>query len=528
MSEVARSSGNSSEAERGEMPELAALGTMLRSLFNTLDISQRQYACRVHLDASVVSRYLSGRRISPRHFVDRLISEVEAERGSSVTPEVREKIETTWLTALKACDPDAFRLENLRTDLTRSRRDAERAHRTVEALQLLLEQKESQVHEVGRELVRLQADWAADRANAARTEIESQRERESVTASRDALLREIENLKNDLREAERLRSEAEEHSRELREQVLRLEADLAERGPAGEAPVDVLKAQLERMWGEENFPEATRELTEAAWSRPVDELVELSLWLMETYGSWRLAPFMADIGRLRPVDDVLNVVRRMSDYDRLLLGDHALANAIASRITLRNVAAFCRGLAELGPAGMDLWDNALTEVVVGADTASYAVDLILQVLTVQESTGLFRAAVREAVGLYLQDSFPYLVAVGLFEAGRPDAAEVVLDVVVSFARIARDSAEEAGRLYRGLQELDERSLRTLFVFIAAQSSPETAARFAQAVYREAARSSAPGPLDQLAVLGPKVLQWAHDHSGSLSTEVIDYLEHLKT
>lgn len=249
VSEVVRSPANSSEVERGEIPELAALGTMLRGLFSTLGVSQRQYAHRVHLDPSAVSRYLSGRRVPPRHFVDRLISEVEAERGNPITLEVGEKIETTWLTALKACNPDEYQLENLRTDLARSRRDTERANRTVEALQLLLEQKESQVRAASRELARLESDWAADRADAARAEIESQRDRESVVASRDALLREIENLRNDLREAERLRSEAEEHSRELREKVMQLEADLAERGAVGQVPLEVFKAQLERMWG---------------------------------------------------------------------------------------------------------------------------------------------------------------------------------------------------------------------------------------------------------------------------------------
>lgn len=501
---------------------------MLRGLFSTLGVSQRQYAHRVHLDPSAVSRYLSGRRVPPRHFVDRLISEVEAERGNPITLEVGEKIETTWLTALKACNPDEYQLENLRTDLARSRRDTERANRTVEALQLLLEQKESQVRAASRELARLESDWAADRADAARAEIESQRDRESVVASRDALLREIENLRNDLREAERLRSEAEEHSRELREKVMQLEADLAERGAVGQVPLEVFKAQLERMWGEENFPEATRELTEAAWARPVDEAVDLVRWLIRRDEGWRLIPFVTDVARLRPVDDVLRIAEEwVSGYTRSLPGDHAVTEAIALRLTPRSVAGFCQGLMELGPLGKELSAGVLSEAVISSPaTAADAVDLIIQALAGQESPDLFRATAAEVADLFGGEAFPHRVTLGLFEAGRPDAADALLHAEASRARVAREYVPEGGKLYAGLQDLDERSLRTLFAFIAAQSSHEIAVRFAQAVYREAGSSSDPGPLEQLAVLGPKVRQWAEAHPADLSTELLDYLDHL--
>jgi transcriptional regulator with XRE-family HTH domain len=528
VAEVARSTGASSEIERGEAPELAALGIMLRSLFNTLGISQRQYAHRVHLDASAVSRYLSGRRVPPRHFVDRLISEVEVERGGSVTPEAMEKVEATWLTALKACNPDEYRLENLRADLARSRRGTERANRTVEALQLLLEQKESQVRAASRELARLESDWAADRADAARAEIEAQRERHTVAASRDLLLREIETLRNDLREAERLLREADEHSRELRDRVLRLEAELAERGAAEEVPLEVFKVQLERMWEEENFPEATRELTEAAWSRPVEEAVELVRWLVGRDEAWRLVPFMADVARLRPINDVLRVAEEwVSGNTRSLSGDHEVAQAIALRITPRTVGAFCQGLMELGPLGAELSASVLSEAVISSPaTASEAVELITQALAGQDSPALFTSTAMELADLFGGDAFPHSVTLGLFQAGRPDAADALLHAGTSLARMARDSVGGGGKLYAGLEELDERSLRTLFAFIASQSSQETAVRFAHAVYREAGNSSDPVPLEQLAVLGPKVRQWGKAHPDDLSTELLDYLDHL--
>ncbi|MCZ0981684.1 hypothetical protein O1L60_29810 [Streptomyces diastatochromogenes] len=36
------------------------------------------------------------------------------------------------------------------------------------------------------------------------------------------------------------------------------------------------------MWDEEDLPEAARDLTEAAWSRPLDEVGDLLRWLGTT------------------------------------------------------------------------------------------------------------------------------------------------------------------------------------------------------------------------------------------------------
>ena len=96
---------------------------MLRDLFNTLGISQRQYAKRISVHPSVVSRAFGGQRMPTKHFIEQLISEVESERGGSVTPEARDAIRVKWLMALKETDPAEFQLESLRGELARSRRD---------------------------------------------------------------------------------------------------------------------------------------------------------------------------------------------------------------------------------------------------------------------------------------------------------------------------------------------------------------------------------------------------------------------
>ncbi|MEU7297171.1 helix-turn-helix transcriptional regulator [Streptomyces exfoliatus] len=108
MTEVARTQGaqgGASGIERGEVPEVAALGTVLTGLFTRLGIPQSQYAHRVHLDKSAVSRYLSGRRLAPQEFIDRLVREVEEHVGAPLQLEAKEAIRGQRLEALRVCNP---------------------------------------------------------------------------------------------------------------------------------------------------------------------------------------------------------------------------------------------------------------------------------------------------------------------------------------------------------------------------------------------------------------------------------------
>ncbi|WP_218779483.1 hypothetical protein, partial [Streptomyces sp. NRRL B-24572] len=97
------------------------------------------------------------------------------------------------------------------------------------------------------------------------------------------------------------------------------------RSAVGDLPLDMLKSRLLAMWEEERFPEAARELTEAAWSRPVEEVIELSDWLEERGAAMTPETFVADAGRLRPLEEalafapeaVLDWHPRMRDLGRL-------------------------------------------------------------------------------------------------------------------------------------------------------------------------------------------------------------------
>ncbi|MFM9456895.1 coiled-coil domain-containing protein [Streptomyces europaeiscabiei] len=64
----------------GLPPERRALAEDLRRVFLTLGVSVRRYAARRHLDASSVTRYLSGDRIPPWHFVAGVVTDVQEAR----------------------------------------------------------------------------------------------------------------------------------------------------------------------------------------------------------------------------------------------------------------------------------------------------------------------------------------------------------------------------------------------------------------------------------------------------------------
>ncbi|WP_217546500.1 ATP/GTP-binding protein [Streptomyces sp. GbtcB6] len=81
-------------------PEKRALAEDLRQIFLTLGISVRRYAARRHLDASTVTRYLSG-RVPPWDFVAGLVTDVQ-EAQKPLTSEAEAGLRELHRTALKS------------------------------------------------------------------------------------------------------------------------------------------------------------------------------------------------------------------------------------------------------------------------------------------------------------------------------------------------------------------------------------------------------------------------------------------
>ncbi|MEU7634743.1 MULTISPECIES: helix-turn-helix domain-containing protein [unclassified Streptomyces] len=495
MAEIARTSGASSRIERGELAEVAELGNVLKKLFTTLDINQSQYARRIHIDKSTVSRYLSGTRLPTKEFVQRLVSEVEEDRGVPLQREAKEAIHGQWLAALQVCDPAEHTLETLRAELARSKRNAERAHRNVEALHRLLEQKESEAHAAADDLTRLRLDWSAERTAASREQLQLRQECDSLSSSREALLREIEQLKEDLREAERQRAEAEVHRHELRDRVLRLEEELAEREPTGTAgtaariPLDVFQAQLLRMWKEEEFPEAARDLTEAAWVRPLDEVAALVDWLAIHGDEEKINAFVADVGRLRSIEDVIQFCRRLmlwrGDGSRGILD--SLVAAIASRTTERNVVRVYRELRRVGfgNRGYVIGDRVLSALVRRANEPLAVVALLRKVGAEECSPHEVRAtAYAVASGSRHSNAlFPLLVVIGLINEGMPKLARAGLSELCPRGVYPVMSGQRAARFHALVEGLDEGSRDVLFGFVAGADSGHIAGRIAEALFQ---------------------------------------------
>ncbi|MFF8606236.1 helix-turn-helix domain-containing protein [Streptomyces sp. NPDC015346] len=452
------------------MAEVAALGNVLRELFNRLGISQNQYAHRVHLDKSAVSRYLGGQRLAPQEFIDRLVAEVEEHVGVPLQLPAKEALRNQRLEALRVCNPAEFELESLRGELARSRRDTDRAHRNIEALHALLEKKESEVRHVADDLTRLRLDWGA---------------------SQQGLLREIEQLRKDLEDAERLRADAERRSEDLREHVLRLEEELAERGPAEDVPLEAFKDQLLCLWEEENFPEAARELTEAAWSRPLEEVGELLRWLADQ-GEGLVAPetLVTDVGRLRAVEDLVRFAPEVARF-RAELEDRSVragvldawVGALSSRVTERNVAVFYKGLEDLESPFRSQGDLVLSRVMRRTGTPSQAVGLIRN--AVDGSAAPLRFTARSvALRLSTDETFPFLVVLGLVEAGLPGVASSILThLSLGGGAPRRRPTSEDVWFSQGVQQLNASARETLYAFMAGIGRDRLMGRFADRLYR---------------------------------------------
>ncbi|MCB5165989.1 hypothetical protein LG634_14235 [Streptomyces bambusae] len=227
MSELARQAPRRSELEISAIPEVAALATELTTLFNALQIPQQQYAARVMLDKSTVSRFLNGRRVASQDFIDRLLGEVERHRRMIITGEARARIKTLRLAALRETDPASFQLENLREELDRSHRAIRILERQQEALELLLDQREAEAENTQREMVALRGLWVSEQQQNISERADLVTHNDRLKSERQKLHDEIQALKDQLSQVSDLKASAEERCCQLEERLLEAERALA-------------------------------------------------------------------------------------------------------------------------------------------------------------------------------------------------------------------------------------------------------------------------------------------------------------
>lgn len=307
MPEMARSAASSSVTERGETPEVAALGNTLADLFKTLGVSQKAYAVRIGLDATTVSRFLSGRRVATEDFIERLIREAEQKLGSPLVHEVKAEVHRRRMAALRSTNPAGYELECLRQEMMRSQRTIARLTRQEEALHDLLAKRESEILSVRGELDSLHRDWSADLTAATGREAELRIALDDHTTVRDALLAEITRLRADLADTSALRADAETRCRDLEDRVLAMEEELAELHREGGGPIGVLLGRLEGFRSSGDVRTLGRELADVAWARPAEEIVVVLRWLGDAGESSRAESLLRDAAQSRPLGVVTEI-----------------------------------------------------------------------------------------------------------------------------------------------------------------------------------------------------------------------------
>ncbi|MGW6704166.1 hypothetical protein ACWGDE_04655 [Streptomyces sp. NPDC054956] len=336
---------NSSEVERGEAPEVVTLGKTLTQLFNSLGVTQKVYGVRVSLDNTTVCRYLGGTRVPPKFFIEQLIREVESDKGVPLQESAKETVHQQYLAALKVTGKNGeYELAVMRDELELAKREVARARRSVESLHLLLDSKEEEAQGLKVDLQRMELDWSRERSSTAGL----QRAYEDSAGQAESLMGQIRELKAQLEDAETRREEAEGRSASLREEVLRLEELLSEHAvaPAVErAPFEELKAKFSAE-PKGSALALARQLSDAAWSRPVDEVIEMYAWLVSTRSVEEAARFSGDVARLRDLGESIDFFAAVCSkapgavLDRLMEG-------VGARIEGANVSYVCGRLKDV-------------------------------------------------------------------------------------------------------------------------------------------------------------------------------------
>ncbi|WP_327434635.1 magnesium transporter MgtE N-terminal domain-containing protein [Streptomyces sp. NBC_01236] len=192
-----------------------ALASELRALFAGLGVSVTRYSARVHLDKSVISRYLSGTHIPPWGFVRELLVQSTQEReGVPPTVEVVSHLQALHRRALESGNAVYHTVLLLQDLLAEADQDARRARMRERDL------------EAGLEAARLRIADLSVRERELEAALEAGRDGRADVAARhvgeedfQGLRQEIERLERELESARRRHAAAEERCIELERQL---------------------------------------------------------------------------------------------------------------------------------------------------------------------------------------------------------------------------------------------------------------------------------------------------------------------
>jgi transcriptional regulator with XRE-family HTH domain len=323
-------------------------------IFNDLGVTQQQYAVRTNYDKSYVSRFLNGRRVATQDFIDRLLLEIEKHRKVPITGQTRERLRQLRSCALRAYDPEIYRLEILRDEVDKSHREVKRLLVHQEALESLLERREGEVEELRTEMMQLQSDWVADRVQSETELLVARGENHRYSDERGELLEEIARLKEELRNTVEQKELAEQRCAVLEQQVESTESAVAERRDQDgvedvSAPIEDTYERL--RWA--NDVEAHRELAEFSISRSSGDVAKLCIWLRKELESDYASQLATDYCRQRSVESVARFALEIENLDDPKRDDQSLSTAVMRVIARRGIEDLlrvCEILAESCPA----------------------------------------------------------------------------------------------------------------------------------------------------------------------------------
>ena len=228
-------------------PDVRIFTETIRSLYGTLGISLTRFATQVHSNKGTVSRYMSGDRLPPRDFIDKLLNAFFSNKGKPVTPDLQELVEEQFLAALKARNPAQHRVQDLSNQLRMAIEEKQQCEIEITALREAMHSRQEEIYRLEMEKREIRAAWASTQ-QAAETESEKdQQHRDELQAAIEKLEQEVARLRKRLQGAQRRAKNAEHRCQ-------RLEQDLdAANATAGEQSTEEVTRMREQLRASEEL-----------------------------------------------------------------------------------------------------------------------------------------------------------------------------------------------------------------------------------------------------------------------------------
>ncbi|MFB6889817.1 response regulator [Kitasatospora sp. NPDC056327] len=228
--------------------ECRAFAESLRSLFAGLRpaVSMRRYGARRHLSPGALSRYLSGQRIPPWQFVQDLLTDVGADRGSVATPGTIELLRSLHAAAQRTSASVSHAVQQLEFQLAEADRLSRRSAAHSDVLGEALLDKNHRIADLELRLSQLESDWARERARADEITLYAG-DRDGLLLERQALEKEVARLEGELAAALRRQLSAEARCELLERQLVVTEQQAGEEPPGIAAGADTAATARPRV-----------------------------------------------------------------------------------------------------------------------------------------------------------------------------------------------------------------------------------------------------------------------------------------